>query len=208
MRRLGTFVVLLALAASPLYAQGRGRYNNSSQGIPPGQMPPAGMCRVWYDGVPPGRQPRATSCNEAERIASRTNNARVIYGSNSGDYRNDRVYGNNYPNTYPAYPNRGYGNGTYNNGTYNNGGYRNNNYGVDNVAYNNGYQKGLEKGRQDARDRDSYDPVRYKEYRNADNGYNSRYGSKDEYKLAYRDGFEAGYAQSYRANGGRVPYQR
>jgi hypothetical protein len=194
--------VLFALAASPLYAQGRGRYNNSSQGIPPGQLPPAGMCRVWYDGVPPGRQPRATNCNEAERIASRTNNARVIYGSDTyNNNRNDRVYGNrypddrgygnNYPNSYPTYPNRG-------NGTYS----------TNNVAYDNGYQKGLEKGRHDARDRDSYDPVRYKEYRNADNGYNSRYGSKDQYKLAYRDGFEAGYAQAYRSNGGRVPYQR
>jgi hypothetical protein len=202
MRRLGTFVVLFALAASPLYAQGRGRYNNSSQGIPPGQLPPAGMCRVWYDGVPPGRQPRATNCNDAERIASRTNNARVIYGSDAYG-NNDRVYGNTYPNTYPAYPNRGYGN----NGSYGSYG-TNGNYGINNVAYDNGYQKGLEKGRQDGRDRDSYDPVRYKEYRNADNGYNSRYGSKDQYKLAYRDGFEAGYSQGYRANGGRVPYPR
>jgi hypothetical protein len=196
MRRLGTFVALLALAATPLYAQGRGRYNNSSQGIPPGQLPPPGMCRVWYDGMPPGRQPRATNCNEAERVASRTRNARVIYGSDSYNYRNndrynDRGYGNSYPN---AYPNRGYGDN----------GYR----GTNRVAYDNGYQKGLEKGREDARDRDSYDPVRYKEYRNADKGYNSRYGSKDQYKLEYRNGFEAGYAQAYRANGGRVPYQR
>jgi len=205
MRRLGTFVVLFALAASPLYAQGRGRYNNNSQGIPPGQLPPAGMCRVWYDGVPPGRQPRATDCNDAERIASRTNNARVIYGSDPyNNNRNDRVYGNAYPNTYPA--NRGtYGNGNY--GTYGNRGTYGN-YGVNNVAYDNGYQKGLEKGRNDGRDRDSFDPVRYKEYRNADSGYNSRYGSKDQYKLAYRDGFEAGYSQGYRASGGRVPYQR
>ena len=200
MRRLGTFVVLFALAASPLYAQGRGRYDNSSQGIPPGQMPPAGMCRVWYDGVPPGRQPRATNCNDAERIASRTNNARVIYGSDAYG-NNSRVYGNTYPNTYPAYPNRGYGN----NGSYGTNG---TNYGINSVAYDNGYQKGLEKGRQDGRDRDSYDPVRYKEYRNADNGYNSRYGSKDQYKVAYRDGFEAGYSQAYRANGGRMPYPR
>lgn len=198
MRRLGFLVVLFALAASPLYAQGRGRHNNSSQDVPPGQLPPAGMCRVWYDGVPPGRQPRATDCNEAERIASRTDNARVIYGSNTSyNNRNDRVYGNSYPNTYPAYPNRGYGNYG-----------RNGAYSTNNVAYDNGYQKGLEKGRNDARDRDSYDPVRYKEYRNADKGYNGRYGSKDQYKLAYRDGFEAGYAQAYRANGGRLPYQR
>ena len=27
--------------------------------------------------------------------------------------------------------------------------------------------------------------------------FDSRYGSKEEYKLTYRDGFEAGYAQGY-----------
>lgn len=208
MRRLGTLVVLFALAASPLYAQGRGR-NNNSQGIPPGQLPPAGMCRVWYDGVPPGRQPRATDCNDAERVASRTNNARVIYGSNS-TYSNDPYYdrggyGNNVPNRDRS-SGTVYGNSNVygNRNVYGNG----NVYGNNNVAYQNGYQKGLEKGRSDGRDRDSFDPVRYKEYRNADNGYNSRYGSKDQYKLAYRDGFEAGYSQAYRAAGGRVPYQR
>lgn len=27
-------------------------------GIPPGHLPPPGMCRVWYPGKPPGHQPR------------------------------------------------------------------------------------------------------------------------------------------------------
>ena len=184
MRSLAVLSMTFVLAASPLYAQGRG--HGSSQGIPPGQLPPAGLCRVWYDGVPPGRQPQATNCNEAERIASRDNNARVIYGDNysrSDRYGNDR-YGSNstYGNAYPN--NRGYG--------------------VNNVAYDNGYRDGLAKGTEDARDRDSFDPVRHKEYRNADRGYNSRYGTKDQYKLTYRDGFDAGYSQSYRQNGGRV----
>ena len=31
-------------------------------GIPPGQLPPPGRCRVWIEGTPPGRQPRARSC--------------------------------------------------------------------------------------------------------------------------------------------------
>ena len=44
---------------------------------------------MWYEGRPPGQQPRATNCNEAERIASRSNNARVIYGSDVYG-RNDR----------------------------------------------------------------------------------------------------------------------
>ena len=78
MRTAAMSVILLALVAGTSEAQGRGR--NANQGIPPGQMPPAGMCRVWYDNVPPGRQPRATSCDQAERLASRSSNARVISG--------------------------------------------------------------------------------------------------------------------------------
>ena len=126
MRSLAVLSMTFVLAASPLYAQGRG--HSSSQGIPPGQLPPAGLCRVWYDGVPPGRQPQATNCNEAERIASRDNNARVIYGDNYS--RNDR-----------------YGNDRYgSNSTYGNAYPNNRSYGVNNVAYDNGYRDGLAKG--------------------------------------------------------------
>ena len=58
----------------------RGR-RGASRGVPPGLMPPAGMCRIWIDGVPPGRQPAPTDCAAAER--TRPSNARVIYGSES-----------------------------------------------------------------------------------------------------------------------------
>lgn len=51
--------------------------------VPPGQLPRAGQCRVWYPDLPPGRQPRATSCREAERVAARDRNARVIYPTSS-----------------------------------------------------------------------------------------------------------------------------
>ena len=80
MHKIAATVALISLCAVPLGAQGR---RSTSQGIPPGQLPPAGQCRVWYDGVPPGRQPGATSCREAERIAARDRNARVIYGANT-----------------------------------------------------------------------------------------------------------------------------
>jgi hypothetical protein len=53
---------------------------HSSQGIPPGHLPPPGSCRVWYDGRPPGQQPPPVSCREAERTAARQRHARVIYG--------------------------------------------------------------------------------------------------------------------------------
>ena len=182
MRKLGVMFILGALAATPAAAQGP----RGSQGIPPGQLPPAGMCRVWYDDLPPGRQPRAINCNDAERVASRDRHARVIYGDTYN--RNDRWGNGRYDNDRDRDDNR-WGNGR--------------GYGVSSVAYDNGYRDGLNKGREDARDRDSFDPVRHKEYRNADRGYNSRYGSKDQYKFAYRDGFDAGYRQAYRDNGGR-----
>ena len=57
--------------------------------IPSGEMPQAGMCRIWIDGVPANRQPTATDCETARARAPR--NARVIYGGNQngGIYRQD-----------------------------------------------------------------------------------------------------------------------
>ncbi len=78
-----TGLAALAATAAPVDAQARG----NARGVPPGHMPPAGMCRVWYEGVPPGRQPAPTSCARAERAAGR--NARVIYGPRT-DRRDDR----------------------------------------------------------------------------------------------------------------------
>ena len=68
-------------------------------------------------------------------------------------------------------------------------------------AYDRGYREGNEKGREDAKDGDRYDPRRHKWYRDGDRGYNSRYGSRDQYKVAYRDAFERGYAEGYRSYG-------
>ena len=87
MKQAALAVLLVGLVWSPALAQGRGR---NAQGIPPGHLPPEGMCRVWYDGVPPGRQPRPTGCYEAERVAARDRRARVIYGS--GSNRNAPIY--------------------------------------------------------------------------------------------------------------------
>lgn len=33
--------------------------------IPPGHLPPPGLCRVWYPGRPPGHQPPPTDCDSA-----------------------------------------------------------------------------------------------------------------------------------------------
>ena len=49
---------------------------------------------------------------------------------------------------------------------------------LNGIAYDNGYEDGLSKGREDARDRDGYDPTRHRIYRSADRGYESRYGTR------------------------------
>jgi hypothetical protein len=80
----------------------------------------------------------------------------------------------------PGYPtaNRGYGS-----------------YGA--IAQQNGYRDGVEAGRDDARDRARFEPVRAKRYREGDHDYNDRYGSRDEYKRDYRAAFEQGYRDGY-----------
>ena len=195
-------LVLLGITAAPAVAQGRGNGRNR---IPPGHLPAAGECRVWYEGVPPGRQPRPTSCAEAERIAARDRNARVVYGSDRDDrYRDDRWARDDdwrrqddrsrtggtrdravprtdrYPDAYP-YPDDRYP--AQRNGSF---------------AFRQGYEDGIVKGREDTRDGDSFDPARHSWYKSANRGYDSRYGSREQYREQYRDGFLDGYRAEYR----------
>ena len=64
--------------------QQQGQGNRKSSHIPPGQMPPAGMCRIWIDGVPPGQQPAPTDCQTA--VATKPANARVIFGGDGTSF--------------------------------------------------------------------------------------------------------------------------
>ena len=82
-----------------------------------------------------------------------------------------------YPNAYPNYPQT-------------RGGYVS-------PARQNGYRDGVEAGRNDARSRDRFDPVRAKRYRDGDHDYDNRYGSRDDYKREYRAAFEQGYREGY-----------
>lgn len=75
-RAMLTMAALVAMAV-PAQAQGK----RGPDKVPPGHMPPPGMCRVWVDGVPPGRQPPPTDCATARRQAGY--DARVIYGDGS-----------------------------------------------------------------------------------------------------------------------------
>ena len=238
MKRAALALILIGLTAGPAFAQGRGNDKGKNKqgdsrewGVPAGHMPPPGECRVWYDGVPPGQQPPPVNCNEAERIASRDRNARVVYGNNSrrsnspiyrdddrrypGDVRRDEDYGrypgdvrrddgdrrypttdgrrpnpngrttgrtagrDQYPNTYP-YPDSRDSRGRY-----------------MSDAFRRGYDDGVFKGREDVGDRDSFDPARHSWYRSADRGYNSRFGSKEDYRAEYRRGFLEGYESAH-----------
>lgn len=45
-------------AVAPEHAPGPGAK------VPPGHMPPPGMCRIWFEGRPPGQQPPPGDCAE------------------------------------------------------------------------------------------------------------------------------------------------
>jgi hypothetical protein len=65
------------------------------------------------------------------------------------------------------------------------------------VAERNGYRDGVDAGRDDARHRERFDPVRAKRYRQGDHDYDRRYGPREEYKREYRAAFERGYRDGY-----------
>jgi hypothetical protein len=58
-------------------------------GIPPGQLPPPGQCRVWFPGRPPGRQPRPSGCREA--MAQASAGSWVLYRPTRGTEVHSRV---------------------------------------------------------------------------------------------------------------------
>jgi hypothetical protein len=87
-------LALVALAPLPAVAQGHGN-GHGHDDAPPGQLPPAGQCRIWVDGLPPGHQPLPGDCETAFRDAPP--DARVLVGAgvNPRDYaRNDHDNGN------------------------------------------------------------------------------------------------------------------
>ncbi len=104
------------------------------------------------------------------------------YGNNNRNPRSNYPTSPNYPN-YPQYPERGVP--------------RNGGGGYYSPAAQVGYRDGLDAGRDDARGRRAYDPVRTRRYRDGDHDYNNRYGSRDAYKREYRAAFEQGYREGY-----------
>jgi hypothetical protein len=102
---------------------------------------------------------------------------------------------NRYPNNGGYYPDPRYGYP---------GGYGNRRYAGP--AYQYGFSEGYEKGIEDVRDRDPYEPTRHKWYREGDRHYNNRYGPREAYKNEYRIGFREGYDRAFREAGARYRY--
>jgi hypothetical protein len=73
-----------------------------------------------------------------------------------------------------------------------------------NVAYHEGYLRGIRAGEQDARRGDRFEFYDEGDYRSADHGYRREFGNREYYRNEYRRGFEAGYSNGYRGvRGGR-----
>jgi hypothetical protein len=64
---MGVFLAA-ALAGSGTSASAK---NNHHFRVPPGHMPPAGKCRIWYPGTPPGHQPPPGNCRTLSRQVPR-----------------------------------------------------------------------------------------------------------------------------------------
>ena len=206
MARLTVFMMAAALVGVSVSADAQPRNARRdrqdvarAQGVPPGQLPPANQCRVWYDDRPNGRQPAPTSCARAEAAAARDRNARVIYGEGAywnerGNGRYDDRYGQSpYPSDDRAVRRGSVRDPRLSDGTIDR-------YGRDggSPAFRNGYRDGLTKGREDAEDGDRFDVNRHSWYRSATRGYENELGTRYEYIDRYRRGFEAGYEEGFR----------
>jgi hypothetical protein len=71
----------LIVAGAALATEASAQVMVRASSVPPGQRPPAGMCRVWIEGVPAGRQPSVTDCVTARATAPL--NSRIIFGSDA-----------------------------------------------------------------------------------------------------------------------------
>ena len=65
------------------------------------------------------------------------------------------------------------------------------------VARQQGYSYGINVGAADAQRGQSFNPQRSRYYRNPDQGYNSYYGNRSQYRQVFRDAFVQGYREGY-----------
>jgi hypothetical protein len=70
-----------------------------------------------------------------------------------------------------------------------------------------GFDDGYDAGLRDAQGRRQFDPISEGRYRSGDHGYERNYGSRDIYKVNYRDAFRTGYEEGFN-DGRRYYYSR
>lgn len=75
------FAITLIAAGAVFATEASAQVIVRANAVPPGQRPPAGMCRVWIEGVPAGRQPAVTDCVTAR--ANAPLNSRIIVGNDA-----------------------------------------------------------------------------------------------------------------------------
>jgi hypothetical protein len=170
---LVTLAASTACASAPAAAQGgRGFYGRGSDQYD----------RGYRDGVRDGerdaRTGRAFDYDNDRRISRRGDQFQRGYadGYRAGYQRSGSFSRNRGPRPYAG---RGRG-------------------GYQDPAFSRGYSDGFERGLDDGRDRDRYDPVRHGDYRSGDDGYYRDYGAKQVYQNNYRAGFRQGYEEGYR----------
>jgi hypothetical protein len=81
-----------------------------------------------------------------------------------------------------------------------------NRYDLDRIARGWGHRDGFKDGWKAALKNRAYDPVDNHDYRDADNGYKRRFGSKFLYRTSYRDGYVRGYDAGFRSIAGDERY--
>ncbi len=71
--------------------------------------------------------------------------------------------------------------------------------GTQRIAAQYGYHDGFNDGLNAAKDGDAFLPTKEGDYRNATEGYDDEFGSKDVYKSAYRDSYLRGYDAGFKS---------
>jgi hypothetical protein len=134
-----------------------------------GYRPFLGSRESYQDGYRTGYQ------NGAEdAVKGNSTRFEEVYGLRDRDFDPDRVRDDRYVASY-----------------------RDRRYGYEDVAADVGYRDGLSAGLKDFREHHSYRPQEHDAYKDADRGYNSAFGKKDEYKLVYRQAYEKGYRDGF-----------
>ena len=164
-------------------AQGNPIYDKNSPLLTPAPNDNSHYQQGWQHGQEDrankhARRYREHFDNDADRRAYET-------GYNQG-YTGQYVHNGQYGRPYPVGP-----------------GHRPWGDNIQNVAYNNGFQEGLQYGRTDSTTGHSNRPTYSSTYKKGIAGYDYSYGDRTQYRAVFQEGFREGYARGYNEGGYR-----